>query len=221
VGKALWDERSDNLQAHDPTLNCWPTGVPRQAGTPYPMQIAQSKDLVVIMYEGAAHTFRIIPTDGRPHGKFDQLWMGDSVGRWEGNTLVVDVVNFNDKTWLDSSGHPHSDKLHITERYTRPAPDTLRYEVTIDDPVAYTKSWTTTYMYSRRRDSKSWSTGARRTTRTPSTRWVSRGAGLSTALLPIRSTCKAALNLLNCFRRVCQARDNVLWVNCGWSSSPN
>lgn len=146
-GKAQWDERTGNLQAHDPTLNCWPTGIPRQAGTPYPMQIVQSKDLVVILYEGAAHTYRIIPTTGGPHGKFDQLWMGDSVGHWEGETLVVDVTNFNDKTWLDSSGHPHSDQLHITERYTRTAPDVLRYDVTIEDPIAYTKPWTTTYTY--------------------------------------------------------------------------
>lgn len=146
-GRKLWDERTGNLQAQDPTLKCWPTGVPRQAGTPYPMQIVQSKDLVVILYEGAAHTYRIIPTDGRPHGKFDQLWMGDSRGHWEGTTLVVDVTNFNDKTWLDSAGHPHSDQLHITERYTRAEPDTLMYDVTIDDPVAYTKPWTTTYKY--------------------------------------------------------------------------
>jgi hypothetical protein len=146
-GRKLWEERTGNLQAQDPTLKCWPTGVPRQAGTPYPMQIVQSKDLVVILYEGAAHTYRIIPTDGRPHGRFDELWMGDSRGRWEGKTLVVDVTNFNDKTWLDSAGHPHSDRLHITERYTRTEPDTLMYEVTIDDPVAYTRPWTTTYRY--------------------------------------------------------------------------
>ncbi len=148
-GRKLWLERTGSLQKDDPTLNCWPTGIPRQAGTPYPLQIVQTPTLAIILYEGAAHTYRVIPTDGTPHGKFDQLWMGDSVGHYEGDTLVVDVVNFNDKTWLDSSGHPHSDQLHVTERFKKSDENTLRYEVTIDDPVAYTKPWTTTYLYKR------------------------------------------------------------------------
>ena len=88
------------------------------------MQIVQCKDLVLILYEGAAHTYRIIPTDERPHEKWDQLGMGDSVGHWEGNTLVLDVTNYNDTTWLDSSGHRHSDQLHIIKRDTRTTPET-------------------------------------------------------------------------------------------------
>jgi len=148
-GKKLWTERTGTLQKDDPTLNCWPTGLPRQAGTPYPMQIIQTPTQAVILYEGAAHTYRVIPTDGTPHGPFDELWMGDSVGHYEGDTLVVDVANFNDKTWLDSSGHPHSDKLHLIEKYRKTDDDTLRYEVTIDDPIAYTKPWTTAYIYKR------------------------------------------------------------------------
>jgi hypothetical protein len=152
-GKKLWDERSDNYQKDDPTLKCWPTGVPRQAGTPYPMQIVQTPTLAIILYEGAAHTYRVIPTDGRPHTKnAELLWMGDPVGHYEGDTLVVDVTAFNDKTWLDSAGHPHSEKLHIIERYKKLDPTTLRYEITIDDPIAYTKTWSTAYIYKLKPD---------------------------------------------------------------------
>jgi len=146
-GKKLWDERTGNLQKEDPTLNCLPTGVPRQQGTPYPTQIVQTPDLAIILYEGAAHTYRIIPTDGRPHKKnAEELWMGDPVGHYEGNALVIDSIGFNDRTWLDSSGHPHSDKLHLTEKFIKVDAKNMRYEVTIDDPVAYTKPWTTTYL---------------------------------------------------------------------------
>ncbi len=82
----------------------------------------------------------IIPTDGRDHPKNpDPTWMGNSVGRWEGDTLVVDSIGFNDKTRLDTIGHPHSDQLHVIQRFSRADPMHLAYEVTVDDPIAYTK----------------------------------------------------------------------------------
>jgi hypothetical protein len=153
-GKRLWDERLANHQADDTTLQCLPDGLPRQAATPYPMQIVQTPDMVIFLYEGAAHTYRIVPTNGGRHGNQDQLWMGDSVGHYEGDTLVVDVTNFNDKTWLDGYGHPHSDQLHLIERWRRTDRDTLRYEVTIEDPKAYTRPWTTAFNYKLHPDMK-------------------------------------------------------------------
>jgi hypothetical protein len=91
--------------------------------------------------------WRYIFTDGRPIPKKEDLpygptWMGISVGHWEGNTFVVDVVGMNDSTWIDQAGHPHSEDLHLTERYTRPDHDTLSMTWTFDDPKAYTKIWT-------------------------------------------------------------------------------
>jgi hypothetical protein len=89
------------------------------------------------------HFVRQIYTDGRDHDKnLAPLWMGDSIGKWDGDTLVVDTTNFNDKTWLDRGGHPHSEALHLTERIRRVDHDTLEVEFTIDDPKAYTKPWT-------------------------------------------------------------------------------
>jgi len=120
---------------------CLPVGVTRQANAPDPIQIVQTKDRVVIMYE-SWHEFRSIPTDGRDHPKnLDPNWMGNSVGKWEGDTLVIDVTAMNDKTALDTTGHPHSDQLHLVERLRRSGPKTMSYEVTVDDPVAYTAPW--------------------------------------------------------------------------------
>ena len=108
---------------------------------PLPLQIIQTKDLVAILYE-VHHAFRIIPTDGRPHPEdLEPSFNGDSVGRWDGDTLVVDVVGFNEKTWLAGVGTIHSDKLHVTERYTRDTADTILYDVTVEDPEMLTKPW--------------------------------------------------------------------------------
>jgi hypothetical protein len=94
------------------------------------------------------HFFRTIYTDGRDHPKdLDPTWMGNAVGHWEGDTLVVDTVGFNDKTWIDRAGHPHSDQLHVIERIRRTDHDTLQDDITIDDPKAYTKPWTTRKMF--------------------------------------------------------------------------
>jgi hypothetical protein len=126
----------------DPVLNCLPPGVPRILLMPFPMQIAQVPGEVLMIFE-YDHFIRAIYTDGRPHPKdLDPTWMGDSVGKWEGNTLVVDTVGFNDKTWLDMVGHPHTDALHMSERIRRLDHDTLQDNLTIIDPKAYTKPWT-------------------------------------------------------------------------------
>jgi hypothetical protein len=94
------------------------------------------------------HFVRHIYTDGRSHpADPNPSWMGDSIGTWEGNTLVVDTVGFNDKSWLDNDGHPHSEDLHLEERIRRVSHDALAIDVTIDDPKAYTKAWTAHWNY--------------------------------------------------------------------------
>jgi hypothetical protein len=125
----------------DPEANCLPTGVPRMA--PYPWKIVQTPSEVVFLFEGNIHSYRQIFLDGRGHPKdADPTWYGDSVGHWEGDTLVVDTMGFNDKFWFDFAGHPHTDQLHIVERYRRPDLGHLEDEVTINDPGAYTRPFT-------------------------------------------------------------------------------
>jgi hypothetical protein len=125
----------------DPMARCFLSGVPRITTRPLPFQIVQMPGQVILLYE-AHHAFRIVPTDGRSHpDDIEPSFLGDSVGRWDGNTLVVDVIGFNEKTWLAGVGTIHSDKLHVTERYTRDSYETIRYEVTMEDPVVFTKPW--------------------------------------------------------------------------------
>jgi hypothetical protein len=127
---------------------CLPVGVTRQANAPDPIEIVQTPKRVVILYE-SWHIFRSIPTDGIDHSiSQDPTWFGTSVGHWErggangeNDTLVIDVAKMNDKTALDTNGHPHSDQLHLTERLRRTGPKTMAYEVTVDDPKAYTQPW--------------------------------------------------------------------------------
>jgi hypothetical protein len=120
---------------------CFPPGVPRIYLQPFPLEIIQSPSRVLIIYE-FSHYIRQIWTDGRKHNTdLGATWMGDSIGTWEGDTLVVDTIGFNDKTWLDRGGHPHSDQLHVTERIRRTDPKTLQIAVTMEDPKAYTKPW--------------------------------------------------------------------------------
>jgi hypothetical protein len=128
--------------SQDPILQCLPPGVPRIMLIPFPMQIVQSPGVVVMLFE-YDHYVRNISLERRTHPKnLDSTWMGDSIGKWEGNTLLVDTADLNDKTWLDQVGHPHSDALHVVERLRRVDHDTLVDEITIDDPRAYAKSWT-------------------------------------------------------------------------------
>jgi hypothetical protein len=133
----------------DPTSFCLPPGVPRALGSPFPIEILQDANTLTILYE-YMHLFRRIPTDGRAHPPdIEPTFMGDSVGRWEGDTLVVDVTGFNDKTWVDTEGHQHSDALHVVERYRRTGADAVDYQVTIDDPKTYQQSWTSSRVLTR------------------------------------------------------------------------
>lgn len=134
-------ENYENRLTDDPEANCKMVGVPRITYMPYPFQIVQTPTQVTILYE-YVHTVRNIYLDSNhPEGMIDRLWMGDSRGRWEGDTLVVDVVQFTDQTWFDRSGNFHSEALHVVERYTRAGPDHMIYEVTIEDPEVFAESW--------------------------------------------------------------------------------
>jgi hypothetical protein len=126
----------------DPTGLCLPPGLPRAniVGL-FPIQIVHTPQQVVILYE-YMNVFRVIPINAKHPDDLVPTYMGDSVARWEGDTLVVDVVGFNDKTWLTGTGTFHSDKLHVTERYTRIDKDQINYEVTIEDPDVLTNPWT-------------------------------------------------------------------------------
>ena len=131
----------ERMSREDPEANCLPGGVPRMA--PYPWKIVQTPTLVVFLFEGNIHSYRQIFLDGRSHPKDpDPTWYGDSVGHWDGDTLVVDTVGFNDRFWFDFAGHPHTQQLHITERYRRSDFGHMTEEVTLDDPGAYTKPFT-------------------------------------------------------------------------------
>jgi hypothetical protein len=131
----------EHMSKDDPEANCLPAGVPRMA--PYPWKILQMPGLIVFLFEGNIHTYRQIFMDGRVHLEDPTpTWYGDSIGKWEGDTLVVDTIGFNDKFWFDFAGHPHTEKLHTIERYHRRDFGHLDYEVTIDDAGAYTKPFT-------------------------------------------------------------------------------
>jgi len=144
---AVYNYNSANNSKYDPEGYCLPPGGPRMMATPYPMEIIQlpEQKRIVMIFEGATHIWREIYMDGRPHPQGDDLnptFLGHSVGRWEGETLVVDVVGFNEGTWMDYFGHPHTDMLHVIEKFSRPNKGTLAYEATFDDPGAYTRPFT-------------------------------------------------------------------------------
>ena len=125
----------------DPTGFCLYPGVPRIMQSPYPVQFVQTGSQLLMLFE-YMKMWRMIYTDGREHLKaVDATFMGDSVGNWEGDTLVIDTVGLNDRTWLDTAGHQHSRQLHVIERLRRTGPDTIAYEITVDDPVMYAKPW--------------------------------------------------------------------------------
>jgi hypothetical protein len=134
-------ENDENRMTADPLRKCYLPGVPRITYQPFPFQIVQTPKYVVISYE-YAHAVRIIYTDGSPHPLPNDFWMGDSRGHWEGDTLVVDVTHFNDRTWFDLAGNFHSDALHVVERYTPiDLGHVISYEVTIEDPKVFTRPW--------------------------------------------------------------------------------
>ena len=135
-------ENFANRATADPETKCYEPGVPRITYMPYPFQIVQTPTYLAILYE-YNHVTRHIYVDGTPHprGPIDNWLMGDSRARWEGNTLVVDVIHFTNQTWLDRAGNFHSDALHVVERYTPTDRDHIQYEVTLEDPKVFTRPW--------------------------------------------------------------------------------
>jgi hypothetical protein len=141
--KALYEDRQ--IQELEPHARCHPSGVARQFMTPYGVEFVELPELqrVYIMDEGGPHTFRTVYMDGRSHPvNFVPTAYGHSIGWWEGDTLVVDTIGYNEKFWLDRRGLPHTEKLHTIERFTRVSLNGMKYEATIDDPGAYTAPWT-------------------------------------------------------------------------------
>ena len=145
AAKAVYDQHKKDISKDDPEARCLPPGVPRMSTTPYPFRIVQTPKLTVIVYEGGAHVWRQIFTDGRAHSEDpNPSWLGESIGRWEGDTFVVDTIGLNGKAWLDESGLPTTESLHVIEKFRRPDYGHLEIEHTVDDPKAYTKPWTFT-----------------------------------------------------------------------------
>jgi hypothetical protein len=135
----------------DPEARCLLPGVPRATYMGFPFQIVQTPNQTSILYE-YAHTLRnIFMNSQHPRGPIE-WWMGDSRGRWEGDTLVVDVVHFNDQTWFDRAGNHHSEQLHVIERYTLVGANHMNYEATIEDPKVFTRPWTMRMPLYRRLD---------------------------------------------------------------------
>ena len=144
--KAVYEARRQTQQRNDPHVRCAPPGGPRQFHTPFGLQIHELIEAkrVLVLSGGGPRTYRVIYMDGRPHPTsedFSPTYMGHSVGRWEGDTLVVDSTNYNEKFWMARAGLPHTESLHLTERISRPDYNTLKYEATIDDPKSYTRPW--------------------------------------------------------------------------------
>jgi hypothetical protein len=143
--RAMWNYNRANNVKYDPEGFCLPPGGPRSMGTPYPAEIIQDRDRIVFIFEGGGHVWREIHMDGRPQQSLDELnptYFGHSVGHWEGDTLVVDTLGYNEKTWIDFNGYMHSGQLHTIERISRPFKEVLHYEATFDDPGAYSAPWT-------------------------------------------------------------------------------
>ena len=135
-------ESYNNRALDDPTARCLPSGIPRIVTLGlFPQQIVQTPKQIVMLYE-YMNVFRVIPLNAKHPDDLIPAYMGNSVAHWEGDTLVVDIIGFNDKTWLSGTGTFHSDKLHITERYTRVDKDRIDYQVTMEDPEVLTKPWT-------------------------------------------------------------------------------
>ena len=140
-----------NRHTQDPEANCYMVGVPRIMYMPYPFEIIQTPEQIVVTSEWVHSIRNIYMTGEHPEGPI-QWWMGDSRGHWEGDTLVVDSIHFTDQTWLDRSGNFHSESLHVVERFTRTGPDHIEYEVTIDDPEVFTQPWEMRMPLYRRKD---------------------------------------------------------------------
>jgi hypothetical protein len=151
---AAAEQKNKNYLARetaDPLTKCYLPGVPRIMYLDYPFHIFQTPTQIAMTFEWS-HVFRVVPVNGsKPHEGIE-FWMGDSRGRWDGDTLVVDVTNFNDKTWFDHAGNFHSEALRLVERYTLLDADTLRYQVTVTDPKVFSRPWTMTMSMYRQKE---------------------------------------------------------------------
>jgi hypothetical protein len=133
-------ENFTSRETADPLKKCFLPGVPRIMYLPYPFQIAQGPNQIQMLFE-YVHAVRNIFLTGQHYPPPIDWWLGDARGRWDGDTLVVDVIDFNDVTWFDQAGDFHSDQLHVVERYTPTGPDHIQYEATIEDPKTFTRPW--------------------------------------------------------------------------------
>jgi hypothetical protein len=139
--ETLLRERAANNAKDAPGAHCLPRGI-TNAGALFPYKLVQTPALLVMLFEDDIPSHRQIFLDGRSHPKnMDPKWMGHSVGHWEGETLVVDTIGFDDRSWITAQGHPHTEKMHVVERFRRPDLGHLEIEFTIDDPAAYAKPW--------------------------------------------------------------------------------
>ena len=141
-------ENQEKWLERDPEIKCYLPGVPRANYMPFPFQILQSQSAIFFAYEYAGAVRNIYLKDPGPPPV--DSWMGQSVGRWEGETLVIEANGFNDSTWFDRSGNHHSEAMKVTERYTRTAPDVISYEATIDDSNVFTRPWKISFPLYRR-----------------------------------------------------------------------
>jgi hypothetical protein len=145
--KAVYEYRQRTLFKDDPYNRCMPPGGARQFQSAQGFQFIEQPQIgrILLLLGGGDRNFRILYTDGRPIGHKDELvltYYGTSTGRWEGDTLIVDTVGFNERFWFTNGGLPHTEALHLTERFTRSDLNTLKYQVTVDDPQTYTRAWT-------------------------------------------------------------------------------
>jgi hypothetical protein len=146
--RALYDYRQATLAKDDPHVRCAPPGGPRQFAVPFGLQLVQVPHMnkIFIHSGGSTRPWREIHMGASSHPDYvNPSYFGHSIGHWEGDTLVVDTIGFNERFWIHREGYPHTESLHLIERISRPKMDTLRYEVTLDDPVAYTEPWSTVW----------------------------------------------------------------------------
>ena len=154
AGTLVYTPAGDQLNKaprFDYAARCLPWGYTRAMQTSYPVEFVHTVKRFAILFE-SNNVFHVVATDGRDHPKnLDPSWMGNSVGRWDGDTLVVDTIGFNGKTWLDTAEHVHSDALHVVERIRFLDPDRLEYEITFEDPKIYAKPFKNTRVFIRMR----------------------------------------------------------------------
>ena len=145
--EALFNRRAANFGGGRPSQRCLPHGIPDAMLYGGPMKMVQTPGLTIILFEEFNH-YRQIFADGRPFPRDPEpAWFGYSVGKWDGETFVVDSMGFNDQTWLDDTGHPHTEAMHTTERFRRRDFGHMDMQLTIDDPKAYTKPWSVTLSF--------------------------------------------------------------------------